>query len=194
MKTLAAVIIGAVIIVAGGIVIFAKNDSKTEVTTKTASNDSTKATYGAVDACSVLTEAIASQVLGATPTKGDTTAGNVSSDSISVSNCTYFYKANSTGSILEQQRGIHTVSLLARAAKDTTGANSNQAQFAALPSGSQWVAGYGAKAYWNPKYGQLNILNNNNWYILSHYDGTSPTSGTLDQAKELADALANNLK
>ncbi len=50
------------------------------------------------------------------------------------------------------------------------------------PAGVQDVSNVGDKAYWNPSFGQLNVLKNGNWYILSN--------GTLDKSKSTqADAL-----
>jgi hypothetical protein len=191
MKKLLVVLIGATTIIVGGV--FASTHStKTEMTTKTPAAD-TKVSYAAVDACDVLTEAVASQILGTTPTKGDTDVSKTSTNNLNDSDCTYFYKPDA-GTLYQQLSKMHTVSLLVRAAKNAGGANSNQAQFATLPKGMQWVAGYGAKSYWDPKLAQLNILDNNNWYILNHYEGPDPTTATLDQARQLADALRDNLK
>jgi hypothetical protein len=184
MNKLVAAIVVAIVAVGGGAYILAHNsDTTTKTTTK--ASDISQTTYEAVDACDVLTEAVASQVLGASPTKVTDVPSAISSQHLSGSKCTYYYQTAA---------GRQTVDLLVQSAKDQSGAESNQTQFAELPSDSQWVAGYGAKAYWNARLGQLNVLNNDNWYVLSHYSGTGATSSTLDQAKVLADAVQGNLK
>lgn len=189
MKTLVAIIVCAIIVV-GGVAYWLSHHNDTTTKTRTpAATDTVR--YEPVDACDVLTEAIASQVLGATPVKVTDIPNAISSAHLSGSQCAYYYQAAANGAAAAQRQ---TVELLVQSAKDQSGADSNQTQFAALPSGSQWVPGYGAKAYWNPALGQLNILDNNNWYIVSHYSGSSRTSATLDQAKVLADAVQGNLK
>lgn len=151
--------------------------------------------YAVVDACDVLTQKIADKVLGAPSTKAGVAADSkTSTKSLSVSNCTYSYRSVTTGPAIEQGESTKRVSLLVRAAKDKAGADSNKGQFNKIPAGSQSVSGYGDAAFWDPKFGQLNILKDNNWYILNHSKGITITGGTLDEAKQLADALKDHLK
>jgi len=191
---------GVVIAGAGAAVIISKNNDNSVKVTNTSTGQSQNIKTGdnaliSVDACDVLTETVAKQVLGEGASKGDTSAGNASSDDVSVSNCTYTFKTVTSGSALAQAQSTTATGLLVRAAKTKAGAEGNKAVFgSSRPAGVQDVSGYGDKAYWNPTYGQLNILKGNNWYILSHYTGVNPAQGTLDQAKQLADALKNNLK
>lgn len=201
MNKLILAIIAGIVVVGGGVFLVTRgDDGKTATVTNTSTGQSQTVQTGndaivAVDACDVLTESAAKQVLGDAATKGDTAAGSAASADVSVSNCVYTAKSVTSGSALAQAQSTNAAGLLVRAAKSQTGAESNKAQFgSAKPSGVEDVSGYGDKAYWNPQYGQLNILKGGNWYIVSHYTGLSPSKGTLDQAKQLADAIKNNLK
>lgn len=195
MNKLIVAIVGGVIVIGGGVYFVTKGSDDKPATGQSQTVATGSDVLVAVDACDVLTDSVATQVLGAGATKGDTSAGNASSADVTVSNCAYTLKSTTGGSALAQVQGTHAAGLLVRAAKSQTGADSNKAQFgSAKPSGVEDVSGYGDKAYWNPQFGQLNILKNGNWYILTNYVGTNPTKGTLDQAKQLADALKGNLK
>lgn len=200
MNKLIPLVVAGAVVVGGGIFLITKNDDDSVSVTNRATGQSQTVKTGEaaiinVDACDVLTEAAAKQVLGAGAEKGNTAAGNASSDDISVTNCNYNYKPVTTGPALQQLQSAVAAGILARSAKTKTGAESNKAVFGPQkPAGVQDVSGYGDKAYFNPKFGQLNILKGGNWYILSHYTGVSPSKGTLEDAKKLADAVKNNLK
>lgn len=200
MNKLVITVVGAVVVVgAATAIVVARGDDepKSPATTKTQKTNvaTGKKALVAVDACDVLTSSAAKKVLGDQAEKGDTSAGNASTDDISVSNCVYTFKGLTTGPIKEQLASIKTAGVLARAAKTDAGAASNKTPFTtAKPAGVQDISGYGDKAYFNPATGQLNILAGNNWYIISNYTGTSPTAATLDQVKVLADAIKANLK
>lgn len=202
MNKLVAILVGGVVVVGAGtaIIISRGSDDDSVKVTNSATRKSQEVKTGNaalvdVDACDVLTDAAAKAVIGDGATKGDTSAGNASSDDVSVSNCAYNYKSVTTGPALDQLKSNDSVGLLVRAAKTKTGADSNKAVFGSQkPANVQDVSGYGDKAFFNPAYGQLNILKGGNWYILSHYKGVSGTSGTLEQAKQLADAIKSNLK
>lgn len=196
------IIIAIVIAVIGGgvfIVTRANSDNSAKITnTHTGASQQIKTgedAFVAVDACDVLTQAAATEVLGTGAEKSDTSAGNASSDDVSVSNCNYTLKPTGTAVGIETAKNTSVAGVLARAAKTHAGAESNQAAFAAQkPAGVTDVSGYGDKAFFNPQFGQLNILKGNNWYIMSTYKGIKATAATLDDDKKLADAIANNLK
>jgi hypothetical protein len=152
---------------------------------------SVKAGRGAkdgIDASDVLTAAIAGQILGDAAAKADLPAGRVSTKDVSVSSCVYTARIDPQGA-----RGIRNtkgVSVLVRAAKTSAGADSNKSQFSVnKPVGVQDVDGLGDKAFFNPQYGQLNILKGGNWYIVSSYSG-SVGRGTVESCRQLADLLA----
>lgn len=48
------------------------------------------------------------------------------------------------------------------------------------------VKGFGNDAYFDPTLGQLNVLNNRDWYIFSYGVGASPQSNTLEDAAKFA--------
>ncbi len=194
-------VVGLVIVVAiGGYFLTQKNTDSSKPNSSASSTSATKenvsskdAPLVAVDACNVLTDQAAKQLLGEAAVKGAVPPSVGATGDISVSNCTYYTKSD-TGSIMEQAASKKTASVLARSAKTKTGADSNKVSFTSgKPADSQDVTGYGDKAFWSPKMGQLNILKGNNWYILTYYTGTKP-NGVLDQVKQLADAIANNLQ
>lgn len=195
-------IVGSVIIVGGGVAIAVthgnhKNSAK--VTNKTTGQSQQVKTgsdaYVAVDACDVLTEAAAKQVIGEGAVKGSTHATSASSADVSVSDCVYLFKSDTTGSALAQAESTNAVGVLVRAALSKAGADSNKAQFgSSKPATDQNISGYGDAAFWNPTLGQLSILKGNNWYIVNHYIGINATKGTLDQAKQLANVINGNLK
>lgn len=202
MNKLVLAIVGGVIVVGAGVaVVVTRGDDDNSVRiTNSATGDSQEVKTGDaaiinVDACDVLTESVAKQVIGAGAEKGDTSAGNVSSDDVSVSNCVYTYKSVTTGPIFDQLASTDHAGLLVRSAKTQIGVKSNKTPFTtARPSAAQDVSGFGDDAYFNPTTGQLNILKGGNWYILSKYKGTSGTATTVDEVKVLATALKANLR
>lgn len=195
MNKLVLLIIGGVIVVGGGaaILVTRGNDSNSAKVTNTNTGQSQDIKTGtsaliAVDACDVLTESAAKQILGDGATKGDTSAGNASSDAVSVSSCVYTAKIDPNVKVVKANN-TKGVGILARAAKTKTGADTNKAQFgSAKPAGVQDVSGIGDDAFFNPKFGQLNVLKGNNWYIVSNYSG-SATGGTVESDTQLANLL-----
>lgn len=139
-----------------------------------------KARYTPPTACDVLTLDTAKKVVPGV-VASDAQSSDVSSDSIVVSNCNYYDAANKI-----------SLGLLVRGARDELGAKTNIGQFDPIPAGAQSVSGYGDKAYWDPTFGQLNILKNRNWYILNN-GPVMPASRTLGAAKKLADAVISKL-
>lgn len=146
-----------------------------------------KAAIVNVDACDVLTSDIAKQILGDTAVKGETSAGNVSNENISVTNCVYTAEIDPNALKFNNTNGV---SVLARSAKSDTGATENKANFDSdkLPAGTQNVSGVGDKAFFNPKFGQLNVLKGGNYYIVTNYKGKI-LDATLEDDKALAELL-----
>jgi hypothetical protein len=137
-------------------------------------------------ACEVLTVEVARQLLGSV-SRAASPAPEAGSDDVTVSTCT---RTNRATSVTEAR----TASLLMRVAETGTGAKSNEAVFASssLPKGAEEVEGYGEKAFWNPAFGQLNILEGGNWYILS-VGPIDPKKHTLDETEKFADAIIDDL-
>ena len=135
-------------------------------------------------ACDVLTDAVANKVLGKVAPPTGPLPSN-SNDSVTVTTCS---RTKDVDSISKAE----SATILLRVAKDATGAHSNELVFESLPAGAQEVSGYGEKAFWNPTVGQLNILNNGNWYILS-VGPIDPRKHTLEETKPFADAIKDQL-
>ena|SRR5579864_882362 len=139
-------------------------------------------------ACSIFTLADAKKLLGDSA-KGGQTNSSTSSDDLAASTCTYIQDAGTNAPV----SGGKLATLLVRTPKTDQGESSNQNQFGPLkPTDVQDVSGYGNKAYWDPQYGQLNILKNANWYILS-YGSITPTDRTLQQTEQMANTLINKM-
>lgn len=162
---------------------------KTTTTTNTAVNTTVKTGGDAVvlvDACDVLTAAVAKNILGDAAAKGDLPGSQASTQDVSISSCVYTAKIDPTAAVrISNTKGA---SVLIRAAKTKAGADSNKSQFGAnKPAGVQDVDGLGNTAFFNPQFGQLNVLKGGNWYILSSYSGSA--NGTLESDKTLANSL-----
>lgn len=189
-------IVGGVIVVGGGIGAFVLTRSNDDTGVKVTANESGEVTdvetgsnaIIAVDACDVLTEAIAKNILGDAAAKGDLPAGDVATKDVSVSSCVYTVKIDPAAAVrISNTKGV---SILVRAAKTTAGSDSNKSQFTTLkPTGVQDVAGIGNAAFYNPTFGQLNVLKGGNWYIVTNYSGTAAI-GTVESNTLLANAIA----
>lgn len=140
------------------------------------------------DACDILTEETAKTILGQSIIKADpSNSADASSDDIVVSQCSY---SETTGTDALTPQTQKTVNLLARRPKTDKGKQANSAVFVsgAMPRNATEVEGYGNSAFWNPEFGQLNILKNDTWYIVEF--GALISSGrTLEDTKKFADAL-----
>lgn len=140
------------------------------------------------NACTIFTLADAKQLMGDT-VKGGVNPAFESSSDFDVSTCTYTQDQGANAPVSARK----SATLQVQAPKTDIGIASNQKEFGALkPAATQDIAGYGDQAYWDPEHGQLNILKDNIWYILS-YGPSTPTERTLDQAKQLADLVINKM-
>lgn len=139
-------------------------------------------------ACQIFTLADAKKILG-NSAKGGVVNTSSSTDDLLVSSCSYTQGSGSNTPVSSSQ----SATLLVRAPKNSRGEQSNQNQFGPLkPDDAQDVSGYGQSAYWDAQFGQLNILKNNTWYILS-YGPVVPANRTLEQTQQLADLLINKM-
>jgi hypothetical protein len=181
----------AVVLVAAAVIaiVFAVKDSKdhddkntSTPVAKTANKKSTK------NACAIFTLADAKQLLGDTA-KGGVNPVYDSSPDFDISTCSYTQDQGANAPVASKK----SATLLMQAPKTAIGIASNQKEFGPFkPAGVQDISGYGEQAYWDTEHGQLNILKNNTWYILS-YGPNTPSERTLDQAKQLADMIINKL-
>lgn len=183
------VIVGVVIvaIVAIGGFYFISNrqqpasDSEQQSTAKA---DDTKSELKTYDACKIFTLESAKQVLGEGATTNSPVNQGASSDDIKVSSCYYGNESSSSPS------DMNVAGVLVRAPLTQVGVESNKEAFSGTrPEGSQPVSGYGQDAYWNPEVHQLNVLQDNNWIIISN-GKANIKNNTLEDAKKVADKLS----
>lgn len=133
-------------------------------------------------ACEIFTLEKAKELLGPEAVKSDQ-ANNTSSsysEDIATSSCVYTDKQYSVSDPPEKQT---IASLIVRSPRNDMGKSANENVFlkGALPSGANKITGYGASAFWNTEFGQLNILESGEWYILDY-------GSFLPSARKQADA------
>lgn len=170
-------IILAVVIILGGLVgtFFLLNKKETKTDNENA------ATFIVFEACQLLTKDKAATILGVPATLGQEPSPSNSSD-VKVTNCVYNNNASNF-------KDIVSVSLLVRAPLTQSGADSNITTFNDTSLvGDTAVEGYGEKAMWNSASGQLHILKDKNWMIVT-FGKAQPTSRTLDETKKAAASI-----
>lgn len=185
-KIILAVVVTCVVAAGFGVYIF-KNRSNDDQPTPAATLNSQLA-----KACDILTEDIAKSVLGGTVSKGDE-AGSAtsSSDDIAVSQCSY---TQVSGETVVSADSVRSANLLIRSARTETGKQANYDAFSEgkTPQNVEIVEGYGTKAFWNPDFGQLNVFDEGNWYIIE-FGSTIPSSRTLNDTKNFANTIVDKL-
>lgn len=135
-------------------------------------------------ACRIFTLPDAKKLLGESA-KGGTNPAYTSSADLDVSTCSYSQGQGTSAAV----SSLRSATLLLREPKSASGSSSNRNQFGPLrPQNSQDVSGYGDSAYWDTQHGQLNILKNDKWYILS-FGPVTPANRTLEHTRQLADLL-----
>lgn len=183
----------ATVLVAGtaaGIII-AKNNSqnrgKINVTGSTASID--RQANPANLACRIFTLSDARLLLGNSAKGGQVQTG-YSSEDINISTCNYSQDLSSSNVPVSS---VKSASLIVKTPKTGNGIKSNQGQFGPIkPIAAEDLSGYGDSAYWDPDHGQLDILKDNTWYIIS-LGPSPPASRTLESTKQLADLLIRKM-
>lgn len=155
--------------------------SNANKTNQQQTNNTNGQNFVTLDACELFTEGEAKEILGADASTGTNTPP-ASTDDLAVSNCTYSNNATKVSD-------IRSISILVRSPRTQAGVDSNKQAFGAgTPVGAQAVSGYGSEAYFAS--GQLNILKDNNWIIIT-FGGTNPSNNSLDDAKKVADKIVN---
>ncbi|MBX4191028.1 hypothetical protein KW794_02985 [Candidatus Saccharibacteria bacterium] len=140
------------------------------------------------NACSIFTLADAKQLLGDTA-KGGISPIYTSTTDFDVSTCSYTQDQGANAPVSSKK----AATLLMQAPKTETGIASNLKEFGPLkPVGVQDLTGYGDQSYWDPEHGQMSVLKDNVWYILSLGPNT-PSNRTLDDAKRLADLIISKM-
>lgn len=176
---LVAAVAGVIVVI--GVLMLLFGSGKDESPTSSSSTGSNAVSSAkALDACELFTEAEAQEVMPGAK-KGDQSP-DASTEDINVSTCSYTNNATTVAD-------IKVATVVARSALTDTGVDSNKAVFGeGMPAGSEMVTGYGSDAYFTPALGQLNVLKDNNWIIIS-YGGTRPAENTLANAQLIADKL-----
>lgn len=188
------IILGIVIVcvvLAGGYLLYSQFIKKTPVANPEAEQNSLSSQLA--KACDILTEDVAKTALNGSVTRGDeVSSATSSSDDIAVSQCSYT-QSISPGQTVSPD-SLKSVNLLVRSARTDTGKQANSDVFSEgkMPSNAEALSGYGEKAFWNPEFGQLNILKNGNWYIVE-FGSTVPSIRSLSDTKDFANTLANKL-
>jgi hypothetical protein len=143
--------------------------STSHSSSSTTSGSSNSSTQGPCN--SVLTADQAASALGGNPSAGS--SNGISSQTANVTTITCSYTS-----------GVDSVSIIANNATTPTGQHDNDDQFgSSRPSGVTAVPGYGQVAYWQASTG-LNILQDNNWYVVSLYNnGTLSEQGSMQLAQ-----------
>ena len=183
-------IVGGAIVIGGiGVIIYFTNNGANVKNTADKSTTEVKTgdkALASVNACDILTEEIAKNIIGDTAERGNIETTQAATKDVTVSDCVYTAKIDPNGKIgISNKNGVN---VLVRAAISSDGAKTNKDQFGDMrPTGVQNVSGLGDSAYYAPEYGQLNVLKGNNWYIVTSYSGA--IKGTLETDKQLAAVL-----
>lgn len=184
---LAAAVVLLVVAVAGAIVMGGRSSGDDKPKTTPAGDSGQRDDKAA---CEYLTQSVADKVIGQPGSEKGALAPESSSDDIKVSVCTYTQNLGEDAS-LESIRNVRSVTLLVRAPLNEVGAESNKAPFKTPGGATTAVTGYGQQAFWDAEAGQLNILSDDVWYILS-VGKSRAADRTLDEAKAFADSIALN--
>lgn len=168
---------------AAAALLLAAKDSKSHDDKSSAKSVSAPANKIDNHACRIFTADDAKALMGGGVKPGQNPVSTASPD-LNISTCTYTLSAGPDHK---------SASLLARVPITDKGITSNNNEFGPLkPTTVQDVDGYGDHAYWDAEHGQLNILKNNNWYILS-FGSAAPSSRSLQQTQQLADLLIDKM-
>lgn len=141
--------------------------------------------YEPAQACDLLTLNEAKTLLGAKTINGVDTRP-VQSGDVTVSKCSY------SDGLIDTAHAV-VAAIVVRSGINDAGIAQNRAEFiAGKPSaGVQDVSGIGDKAYFNTGLGQLNILKDSTWILVSYGSGAAPQGNTLDDAVKLAKLVLN---
>lgn len=143
-------------------------------------NAQPKVVYEPAAACAIFTQEEAVELLGERASRSGGSEPELTGN-FAVSRCGY-----SDGASEKDELKVAAISL--RAAINDQGIEQNKTDFTAgqQDPGVEILTGIGDEAYFNAGSGQLNILSDKNWYILSYGVGSSPLSNTVEDAAEMA--------
>ena len=144
-----------------------------------------KIVYEPAPACELLTLDEAKGFLG------DATINGVNSDFVQTGNIVTSRCGYSDGKI--DTANAVVIGIAVRSGINDEGIEQNKSQFNnGMPTSNvEIVKDLGDSAYYNQTLGQLNILKQSTWIILSYGPGVSPASNTLEDALKIADKVLN---
>lgn len=145
-----------------------------------------KIAYQPAVACNLLTKDEAREMLGQNVLGGDRKNPTLTND-VATSKCAYT-------DMNPEQSAMRAAAVAVQSAVTDKGAERVKATFAASKIGknTEEIKDVGDSAYFDPKLGQLNVLDGRNWIIVSYGVGESPQSNTVDDAVELAQKLLSD--
>jgi hypothetical protein len=189
MKRFSVYALGLILAAAAALAIILAVDNSKDHKSSSSGPSNLSATTASKQACSIFTLADAKPLLGASAKGGVNPIYDNPQADLSVTSCTYSQDSGSNAPVSSNK----TASLLVHAPTTPAGAQSNVNQFTQVkPADAESVSGYGDSAYWDAKHGQLDILKNNSWYILT-FGPVTPSDRSLEQTKQLADSLIDKL-
>lgn len=139
-----------------------------------------KIVYEPANACDLLTLDEATSLLGDKTING-VNVSPVQQGNVTVSKCSY------SDGLVDTANAV-VAAIVVRSGINDAGIALNKAQFVAgKPSaGIQEVSGIGDAAYFNAGLGQLNILKESTWILVSYGSGANPQGNSLDDTIKLA--------
>jgi len=146
-------------------------------------NNLSRIVYQPTDACDMLTPAKAQDLLGEKVISLDTKGAVISGD-VATSKCSYTDENPNKDNMV-------VAAIAVRSGINDKGVQQNKADFATSRANGtvEDVKNLGDSAYFNPVRGQLNILDDKRWIIISYGIGAAPEANTLDKAIELANVV-----
>lgn len=149
-------------------------------------NNPPKTVYKAQDACALFTPAKAQDLLGNHVINVNTNRTTIDGN-VGTSKCSYTDSNANQG-----QMKVAAVAI--RSGVNDEGVTQNKTEFAHAKATStmQAVQNIGTDAFFNPARGQLNILSDRMWIIVSNGIGATPESNTLSDDLTLAHKVLSN--
>lgn len=141
--------------------------------------------YQPVKACNLLTPEKAQELLGEKVINVERNKPVITGDT-AVSKCSYTDEN-------PDQNSMMVAAIAVRSGINDKGIKQNKSDFNKLMSsdGVEVVNDIGKSAFFNYELGQLNVLYNDKWMIVSYGVGTAPEANTIEKAVELTHKIIN---
>ena len=134
--------------------------------------------YQPIKACDLLTPARAQSVLGEKINGVDSNEPKISGD-IATSKCAY---SDLNADVMK----VAAVAIRSGINDEGVAQNTSDFKTAKAQAGNTTVTGFGDGAFFNPRSGQLNVLKDHKWIIVSYGLGSSPQTNSLEEVSALA--------